>query len=106
MEERNEEVVEIDQLSMEKPVIVMIGQHTCPPCQATGPIFSELITRYKTKKLGYVELEENREFADSHEVKEIPLFIMFHNGEEVRRMKGRKTEEELVQFIGEDNGQS
>jgi thioredoxin-like negative regulator of GroEL len=104
MEERNEETVEIDQLSMEKPVVVMIGQSTCPPCQATGPIFTKLIAKYKTKKLGYVELEENREFADSHEVKVIPLFIMFHKGEEVRRMVGSKSEEELIEFIGEDNG--
>jgi putative thioredoxin len=103
--ENNEEYAQIDELSKIAPVIVMVGAEWCPPCQVTKPIFFDLKQKYKNKKLLFVELDDNRDFADSHEVSGVPAFIIFSGGEEIRRTSGRQTEEQLLQFIGEDNGQ-
>jgi len=96
--------VELNELSYEKPVIVMVGQRGCPPCEATLPAFANLITKYKTKYLGFVEVTENEDFIDISGVGEVPAFIKLLDGEEVERIVGRKTEQELIEFIGEDNG--
>ena len=96
--------VELFELSHERPVVVMVGQRGCPPCEATLPHFANLITKYATKYLGFVEVTENEDFIGISEVGEVPVFIKLENGEEVGRIIGRKTEQELIEFIGEDNG--
>ena len=70
----------------DKPVLVDFWAVWCGPCQMMAPILHEL---------GKVNVDEQMDLARQFRVVSIPTLIIFKNGQEVQRMVGVTSKEEL-----------
>ncbi len=69
----------------------------CPPCKKVKPIVEEM------KKEGYqfqmIDIDYEQSLVEKFSVKSIPTFILLEDGREIQRMTGAKTQNELEDFI-------
>ena len=72
----------------------------CQPCKKVKPIVEEM------KKEGFqfqmVDADYEQLLVKQFKVSSVPTFILFEDGEEVSRITGAKTREELERFINNE----
>ena len=86
---------ETEVLNAEKPVLVDFWAVWCGPCQMMAPILHELEEEVPDVQIGKVNVDEQMELARQFRVVSIPTLIVFKNGQEVKRMVGVTSKEEL-----------
>ena len=86
---------EAEVLKSEKPVLVDFWAVWCGPCQMMAPILHELETEMPDVQIGKVNVDEQMDLARQFRVVSIPTLIIFKNGQEVQRMVGVTSKEEL-----------
>ena len=79
----------------DKPVLVDFWAVWCGPCQMMAPILHELETEMPDVQIGKVNVDEQMDLARQFRVVGIPTLIIFKNGQEVQRMVGVTSKEEL-----------
>ena len=79
----------------DKPVLVDFWAVWCGPCQMMAPILHELEAEMPDVKIGKVNVDEQMDLARQFRVVSIPTLIIFKNGQEVQRMVGVTSKEEL-----------
>lgn len=79
----------------DKPVLVDFWAVWCGPCQMMAPIIHELETEMPDVQVGKVNVDEQMDLARQFRVVSIPTLIIFKNGQEVQRMVGVTSKEEL-----------
>lgn len=79
----------------DKPVLVDFWAVWCGPCQMMAPILHELETEMPDVQIGKVNVDEQMDLACQFRVVSIPTLIIFKNGQEVQRMVGVTSKEEL-----------
>lgn len=79
----------------DKPVMVDFWAVWCGPCQMMAPILHELETEMPDVQIGKVNVDEQMDLARQFRVVSIPTLIIFKNGQEVQRMVGVTSKEEL-----------
>lgn len=86
----------------EDRVVVYFWAEWCGPCKMVGPIFEETAGELKDKaKLGKVDVDDNSDLAQRFQVMSIPTMIFFRDGEQVDRVTGVLSKEDLVKKVGE-----
>ena len=78
-----------------KPVLVDFWAVWCGPCQMMAPILHELEAEMPDVQIGKVNVDEQMDLARQFRVVSIPTLIIFKNGQEVQRMVGVTSKEEL-----------
>ena len=79
----------------DKPVLVDFWAVWCGPCQMMAPILHELETEMPDVQIDKVNVDEQMDLARQFRVVSIPTLIIFKNGQEVQRMVGVTSKEEL-----------
>ena len=79
----------------DKPVLVDFWAVWSGPCQMMAPILHELETEMPDVQIGKVNVDEQMDLARQFRVVSIPTLIIFKNGQEVQRMVGVTSKEEL-----------
>lgn len=79
----------------DKPVLVDFWAVWCGPCQMMAPILHELEAEMPDVQIGKVNVDEQMDLARQFRVVCIPTLIIFKNGQEVQRMVGVTSKEEL-----------
>ena len=79
----------------DKPVLVDFWAVWGGPCQMMAPILHELETEMPDVQIGKVNVDEQMDLARQFRVVSIPTLIIFKNGQEVQRMVGVTSKEEL-----------
>ena len=79
----------------DKPVLVDFWAVWCGPCQMMAPSLHELETEMPDVQIGKVNVDEQMDLARQFRVVSIPTLIIFKNGQEVQRMVGVTSKEEL-----------
>ena len=79
----------------DKPVLVDFWAVWCGPCQMMAPILHELEAEMPDVQIGKVNVDEQMDLARQFRVVSIPTLIIFKNGQEVRRLVGVTSKEEL-----------
>lgn len=79
----------------DKPVLVDFWAVWCGPCQMMAPILHELEAEMPDLQIGKVNVDEQMDLARQFRVVSIPTLIIFKNGQEVQRMVGVTSKEEL-----------
>ena len=79
----------------DKPVLVDFWAVWCGPCQMMAPILHELEAEMPDVQIGKVNVDEQMDLSRQFRVVSIPTLIIFKNGQEVQRMVGVTSKEEL-----------
>jgi len=95
----NKDNFEKEVLKSEKPVLVDFWAEWCAPCKMMGPAFESVSKEFKDVKFAKLDVQENQELAQKHEVMGIPCLILFEDGKEKNRIVGYLPEEQLKEKI-------
>jgi thioredoxin-like negative regulator of GroEL len=53
-------------------------------------------------KFQFIDADDNGDLCRKFEIKAVPTFILIEDGQEVRRMNGAKTQEQIEEFIKDE----
>lgn len=87
-------------INKEQPVLVDFYADWCGPCQTMMPILEEV-----KKELGDVvsiikiNIDKNQNIATRFQVRGVPTFMLYKNGEQVWRQSGLVQKAELIQTL-------
>ncbi|WP_102348880.1 thioredoxin family protein [Bacillus sp. Marseille-P3661] len=102
MIEVNKENFESEVLQSEQPVIVDFWGPKCQPCLNLMPDVEELAEKHTQVKFVKVNSAENRRVCINNKVMGLPAFLLFKNGEEVKRISGGQlTKEDIENLVSE-----
>jgi len=88
-------------LKADKPVLVeLLGNSGAEPCQNMGPIVEEIADEYPDIRVCKLDIDSAMDIAREYRVMSIPTFLIFENGEVVKRTVGEQTKQELLTFVG------
>ena len=78
------------------PVLVDFYAQWCRPCQMLAPVIKELAEELKGKvKVTKLDVDKNQSLAAKYKVMSVPTLILFKNGQEIKRIIGLRSKEEL-----------
>ena len=71
----------------------------CGPCRAFAPVFEQAAVQHPDIVFGKVDTEAEQFLASRFKIRSIPTLIVFKNGEEVERVSGAMSDEDLDAFV-------
>ena len=84
------------------PVLVDFFATWCGPCRMMSPIIDELAAESDGKyKIFKVDIDENENLAHEFKIRSVPTFIVFDQGDEVERIIGATSKEQLLEGLGQ-----
>lgn len=86
-------------LESKVPVLVDFWATWCGPCQMVGPIVEEMAEEVTDAKIAKVDVDKQPELAREYRVMSIPTFLVFRDGQVVKRDMGAKPKEELLALL-------
>lgn len=95
------ETFDAEVLQAEKTVLVDFWAAWCGPCQMAAPIVERLSEEQTGIKVVKVNVDDAGSIAQRYKVMSIPTFILFRNGEELRREQGVLPKAVLQKMIDE-----
>ncbi len=72
----------------------------CQPCKIFGPEMEKVGNQYKVHK---IDIENEPTLVDKYGIMSVPTVVVFDGYEELGRFVGARTEQWVLDFIGETN---
>ena len=89
-----------DLTNTDKPVLIDFYADWCAPCRAMKPVLDQLKDQMGDNVAIYkINVDKNQMISDRFQVRSIPTFLLFKNGEPVWRKSGMASIKELEQVI-------
>jgi thioredoxin 1 len=80
---------EAEVLNARTPVLVDVSAAWCGPCRMAAPVIAEIAQNApESLKVVVIDGDESPELVQALRVRGFPTFIVFENGEEIRRSAG------------------
>lgn len=99
-EKVNETNFNAEVLESKLPVLVDFFATWCGPCRMMAPIIDEIAEeadgRYKVYK---VDVDECPNLARDFKIRGVPTFVVFDQGDEIKRVVGATSKEELTEGL-------
>ena len=85
------------------PVLIDFWAAWCVPCKMIAPTLEELGREYDGKvKIGKVNVDENRNTANTYGIRGIPSLLLFKDGEVKEQMVGVHSKQEISNMISKN----
>lgn len=89
-----------DLIQSEKPILVDFFATWCGPCHAMSPILQDLAQDMKDQvRIVKIDVDKNQALANHFQVRGVPTFALFKEGDLKWRQAGMQTKEQLKQVI-------
>lgn len=80
--------------------IVVFGAERCSHCDQLIEVIEILLEEeFREVNCFYMDLDKNKDFADKHEIYQLPQVSLYKDGEEVFEFKGEKSYDEIAVLI-------
>ena len=80
-------------------VLVKFEATWCGPCKAYTPTYKEFAAENENVKCFAVDCQDDPDLAADFEIKSIPVTILFKDGEEVKRLSGKLSKDQLKDLV-------
>ena len=74
----------------------------CQPCKKVKPVVEELNREYLPGIFQMVDVDIEKEMAQTFQIRAVPTFVLFENNKEINRITGAQTKQSLLEFIGNE----
>jgi len=74
----------------------------CQPCKKVKPIVEELNREYFPGIFQVIDVDIEKEMAQTFEIRSVPTFILFDEGKEINRIIGAQSRQSLLEFIANE----
>ena len=74
----------------------------CQPCKRVKPIVEELNRESFPGIFQVIDVDIEKEMAQTFEIKSVPTFILFDEGKEINRIIGAQSRQSLLEFIANE----
>lgn len=82
------------------PILVDFWADWCSPCKMIAPLVGQIAEEFMGKiRVGKLNVDENRETPAKLKVQSIPTLVVFKDGQELERIVGFRTKEELRRVL-------
>ncbi|MBK6932857.1 MAG: thioredoxin [Saprospirales bacterium] len=87
-------------IQSDKVTLIDLWAEWCGPCRLMTPVVEELSTEYKGRAvIGKLNVDDNPEVPMEYNVRGIPTFLLFKNGELREKIVGAQTKKTLQDKI-------
>lgn len=74
----------------------------CNPCKKVKPIVEDLNRDSGDVKFQMIDVDSEIDLVKHYEIKSVPTFICLENGEEVKRLTGAQTKDQLESLMNDE----
>jgi thioredoxin 1 len=74
----------------------------CQPCKRVKPIVEELNRESFPGIFQVIDVDIEKEMAQTFEIRSVPTFILFDEGKEINRIIGAQSRQSLLEFIANE----
>lgn len=102
IKEIKEDSFQHEVLESEIPVVVDFWAPWCGPCRMVAPVLEDVSGKMDGEaKFVKINTDESPQTAQRYNIMAIPSLLVFYNGEEVKRVIGYQSQEQLESQIND-----
>lgn len=90
-------------INTSKPVLLDFWASWCGPCRMVSPIIDEISEEVTEVVVGKVNVDEQRELAQSFGIMSIPTLVVIKDGNVVNKSVGAKSKKQILQLLNLEN---
>jgi len=88
-----------EEINTHKTAIIDYWAPWCGPCKMMSALLENISNIHQDIKFCKVNVDENPELAEKHNISSLPTLVLFEYGKELRRITGMRPQTTIEKFI-------